>query len=86
MVINKRLFDLSTNQNQKPIQKKFAGFAARAVFESRFFQKKLIYDFFAGNNYPDSLHSQGCMKFATQILPLLNFIDSSRTSEKVNSC
>ena len=41
---------------------------ARAVFESLFFlQKQLIYDFFAGTNYTDSPHSQGGMKFATQI-------------------
>ena len=32
----------------------------------------LIYDFLAGNNYPDSPHSQGGMKFAKQISPLLN--------------
>ena len=29
--------------------------------------------FLAGNNYPDSPHSQGGMKFATQISPLLNY-------------
>ena len=34
--------------------------------------KQLIYDFWAGKNYPDLLHSQGGMKFATQISPLLN--------------
>ena len=28
--------------------------------------------FLPGNNYPDSHHSQGGMKFATQISPLLN--------------
>ena len=33
----KRLFDLSSNQNQKPIEKKFAGLAARAVFVNLFF-------------------------------------------------
>ena len=39
---------------------KFAGLAARAVFGSLFFFKKqLIYDFLAGNYYPDSPHSQG---------------------------
>ena len=30
--------------------------------------------FLAGNNYPDWPYSQGGMKFATQILPLLNYI------------
>ena len=35
-------------------------------------QIKLIYDFLGWNNYPDSPHSQGGMKFATQISPLLN--------------
>ena len=35
----KRLFDLSSNQNQKPIEKKFACLAARAVFVSLFFSK-----------------------------------------------
>ena len=46
--------------------------AARAVFVSLFIQKQLIYDFLAGNNYPDSPPSKGGMKFATQISPLLN--------------
>ena len=75
MVIYKILFDLASNQNQKPFAKKVATLAARAVFESRFFsssKKKLICDFWAGNNYPDSPHSQGGIKFATQISPLLN--------------
>ena len=36
-------------------------------------QKQLIYSFLAGNNYPDSPHWQGGMKFATQISPLPNF-------------
>ena len=53
--------------------KKFATLAARAVFERLFFlQQQLIYDFLAGNNYPDSPHLQRGMKFATQISPLLN--------------
>ena len=30
--------------------------------------------FLAGNNYPDSSHLQGGMKFATQISPLLYYI------------
>ena len=48
--------------------------AARAVFVSSFLlQKQLIYDFLAGNNYPDSPHLQWGMKFATQISPLLNY-------------
>ena len=34
---------------------------------------KLIYDFLAGNNYPNSPYLQGGMKFPTQISPLLNF-------------
>ena len=33
----KRLFDLSSNQNQKPFEKKFARLPARAVFGSQFF-------------------------------------------------
>ena len=59
--------DLSSNQNQKPF-----GLATRAVFGSRFSLKKLIYDFLAVNNYPDSPDSQGGVKFATQISSLLN--------------
>ena len=35
-------------------------------------RKQLIYDFLAGNNYPDLPHLQGGMKFATQISPVLN--------------
>ena len=34
-----------------------ATLAVRAVFVNLFFQKLLIYDFLAGNNYPDSPHS-----------------------------
>ena len=34
---DKTLFDLSSNQNQKAIEKKFAHLAARAVFVSPFF-------------------------------------------------
>ena len=61
------------NQNQKPIEKKFARLAARAVFASSFLlQKQLIYDFLAGNNYPNSPHLQGDMTFTAQISPLLN--------------
>ena len=45
--VAKRLFYLSSNQNQKPIQKKFARLAARAVFVSSFLLLKPInYDFF----------------------------------------
>ena len=33
-------------------------------------------------NYPDSPHSQGGMKFATQISPLLNFNVKEPISEK----
>ena len=36
--------------------------------------KKLIYDFLAGNNYPDSPHLNGCVNFAIQISPLLNYM------------
>ena len=61
------------NQNQNPFEKKLATLAARAVFVNLFFQKQLIYDFLAGNNYPDSPHSQGGIKFATQISPLLHY-------------
>ena len=67
------LFDLSTNQNKKPFEKKFTELAAGAVFVSLFLlQKQLIYYFLAGNNYPKSPLSQGGMKFASQISPLLN--------------
>ena len=74
-VCYKRLFDLSSNQNQKPFEKKFAGLAARAVFVILFLlQIQLIYDFLTGNNYPNSPHLQGGMKFASQISPLLNLL------------
>ena len=36
----KRLVDLSSKQNQKPLEKKFETLAARAVFVSLFFFKK----------------------------------------------
>ena len=36
------LFDLSSNKNQKQIEKKFARLAARAVFVSLFFLKKQL--------------------------------------------
>ena len=39
MNVNVRFFDLSSNQSQKPVEKKFAGLAARAVFGSPFFFK-----------------------------------------------
>ena len=43
----KILFDLSSKQNQKPFEKKFATLAARAVFTSPvLLQKQLIYDKF----------------------------------------
>ena len=42
----------------KTMWKKFATLAARAVFVS-LFQKLPIFDFLAGNNYPDSPLSQG---------------------------
>ena len=49
----------------KTFRKKFARLAARAVFVRLvFLQKQLIYDFLAGNNYPDSPHLQDVMKFA----------------------
>ena len=35
-----------------------------------------IYDFLAGNNYPNLPHSQRGMKFATQISPLLNLVNT----------
>ena len=47
-----------------------APLAARPVFIHSIY---LIYEFWAGNNYPYSPHLQGGMKFATQISPLLNF-------------
>ena len=42
--------------------------------------KHLIYDFLAGKNCPDSPHSHGGMKFATQISPLLNIICAEATN------
>ena len=55
-----RLFDLSFNQNQKSFEKKFAHLAARAVFVNWFLlQKQLIYDFLAGDNYPNLPQLQG---------------------------
>ena len=46
------------------------------LFLKAFFslQNQFICDFLAGNNFPDSPHSQGGMKFATQISPLLNLV------------
>ena len=48
-----------------------APWAARSLFVCSIY---LIYDFLAGNNYPDSHPFAGGMKFATQISPVLNFI------------
>ena len=73
------MFDLSSKQNQKPFEKKFATLAATAVFESLFFQKQQIYHFLAGNNYPDLPHLQGGIKFAKQISPLLNYFVKNMT-------
>ena len=42
-----KLFDLSSNQKRKPKENKFASLAARAVFVSLFFLKKLIYKILA---------------------------------------
>ena len=42
----------------------------------------LIYDYLAGNNYPASPHSQGGLKFATQISPLLNLFSYCPTNKK----
>ena len=42
-------------------------------FDSMLLQKLEI-TFLPGNNYPDSHHSHGGMKFATQISTLLNII------------
>ena len=56
----KRLFGVSSNQNQKLFEKEFAGLAARAVFVSSFLlQIQLIYNFLAVNNYLNLPHSQG---------------------------
>ena len=50
-----------------------APMAARAVFVSLFLpQKQLIFNFLVGNNFSESPLSQGGMKCATQISPLLN--------------
>ena len=68
----------------KTIWKKVCIFGCQSCFWKPFFVcfslKKLIYDFWAGNNYPDSPHSQGVGKFATQISPLLNFILLARVA------
>ena len=54
------IIDLSSNQNQKPFENKFATLAVRAVFEGSFLlQKQLICVFLARNNYPNSPHLQG---------------------------
>ena len=64
--------DFSSNQNQKPIDKKL--WLPELFFGSLFFFKKQqIFDFLAGNNYPDWPNWQGGMKFATQISPLLDY-------------
>ena len=55
-----------TNWNQ------VCNFGCQSCFWNPFFQKMLIYDFLAENNNLDSPHSQGGMKFPTQISPLLN--------------
>ena len=39
--------------------------------------------FFAGNNYPDLYHFQGCVKFATRISPLLYFYFELANSQKI---
>ena len=78
MVVLQRLFDLSLNQNQKPFEKSLQLWLPELFFKNSFFQKQLFSktafcDFLAGNNNPDSPHSQGGgMKFATQISPLLS--------------
>ena len=52
-----RIVDLSSNQNQKPFETKFATLAVRAVYVSSFLLKKqLIYDFLAGNKNPNLPH------------------------------
>ena len=58
--------------------------AARAVVGSPFFFKKLIYDFLAENNYPELPHSQGGMKFGTQISPLVIFYFGNTTLYTLN--
>ena len=61
---------LGTGRTEPKINwKKVFRFGCQSCF---FLQKQLIYDFSAGNNYPDSPHSWGGMKFATQISPILN--------------
>ena len=78
------LFDLSSNQNQKPINF-FCTFGCQSCFcKPAFFQKQIIYDFLAGSNYPDSPHLQEVMKFATQISPLLILYKMTAPTETPN--
>ena len=54
-----------------------ASLAARAVFVSRFLlflHKTSVFELKPPNNYPDLHHSHGTMKFATQILHLVNLV------------
>ena len=64
-----RLFDLSYNQKQKPIEKSLQVWLPELFLEAYFASKTANLWL---NNYPDLHHSQGGMKFATQISPLLN--------------
>ena len=61
--------------------------APRAVFVNPFLlEKQLIYDFLTGNNYPNSPHLQGCVKFSTQISRLLNFLFEFSRFDKEMVC
>ena len=61
------------------ISKKVCNFGCHYSFCNPIFASKTVtfgINFLAGNNYPDSHHLHGGMKFATQISPLLNFLAS----------
>ena len=56
--------------------KKVCNFGCHSSFCNPVFASKTVIfriSFLAGNNYPDSHHSQGGIKFAPQISPLLNY-------------
>ena len=63
------------SSKMETIKKKFARLGAAAVSVSPCLpQKQPFLEYLPGNNNPDSHHSQGVMKFATQISPLLNYL------------
>ena len=53
------IIDLSSNQNQKPIEKSLYFWLPEHFWKAVSALKQLIYNFLTGNNYPYSPHSQG---------------------------